>query len=569
MGSSTQSRRLQRSKHAFKGWDTLSETTSSYQYSEAGQHSEAGIVVNVPKARRLSLNAIALLTTSLLTSAAGFLIVAYIGRYLGAAVFGEYMVAYSWYFLLTPVANLGLPSLLIRRLSRLRSSLGPFVARSQVVVFLSGTVCGLAMWTGASILGYSSSTMQAILLLAATMGLTSALPVLQGVLVSQERAEIVLLSGAVESIVRAGASLILIRLGYGVVWLVGAFVMSHLLSVAICLAFLTRYGHIGWRAGEGAEFSLVWLLREALPFAGIAWLNVAYWRIGLLILSQIQGEVAVGVYSAANKLFQILQFVPESILTAFLPRLSRGFVRARPAFENLIELGLRYLLVASILPALLMTFAARPVLRFTYQLAAFQEATLVLYILAWALLPYAARRFLVRLMMAANWEWPLVGLLTCSTVAGLVLNVALVQRLGALGLAIATVLNLAGTSGLLGWFVTKHLELSTRVLDWRRLARLFLVASVAGAIGVVLLKLGWFVAVVGCTVGYVALALLLQPVSLEEIGLGRFNHPWRRPAVAKNEGSESTPAPGIEKQCTEPTQGENRVDDAGQSTRGG
>jgi O-antigen/teichoic acid export membrane protein len=527
----------------------LSETASSYQ------HSEAGVVVNVPKARRLSLNAIALLSTSLLTSAAGFLIVAHIGRYLGAAVFGEYMVAYSWYFLLTPVANLGLPSFLIRRLSRLRSPLGPFVARSQVVVFLSGTVCGLAMWIGASILGYSASTMQAILLLAATMGLTSALPVLQGVLVSQERAEIVLLSGAVESIVRAGTSLILIRLGYGVAWLVGAFVVSRLLSVAICLAFLTRYGHIGWRAGEGAGFSMVWLLREALPFAGIAWLNVAYWRIGLLILSQIQGEVAVGVYSAANKLFQILQFVPESILTAFLPRLSRGFVRARPAFENLVELGLRYLLVASILPALLMTFAARPVLRFIYHLAAFQEATLVLYILAWALLPYAARRFLVRLMMAANWEWPLMGLLTCSTVAGLVLNVALVQRLGAVGLAIATVLNLAGTSGLLGWFVYKHLELSTRVLDWRRLSRFILVAGVAGAIGFVLLKLGWFVAVVGCTVGYVALALLLQPVSLEEIGLGRFNHPWRRPTVAKDEGSESTSELGIEKQCAESTAG--------------
>jgi O-antigen/teichoic acid export membrane protein len=473
-------------------------------------------------------------------SAAGFLIVAYIGRSLGAMAFGEYIVAYSWYFLLVPIATLGFRNTLIRRLARLGDDRGYFACRSLALVLLSGTLCGVVMIVGATIVGHSAASMQAILLLASTMGLTTLLPVVYSILISQEKAGIVLLSELTQILLRVAISLILIRLGYGIVWLIGTFVAVYLASLALCMIFLKRYKLLTWKGKAGQRFSVKESLAETLPFVGINWVNMAYWRIGLLILSKVQGEAAVGVYSAANKLFQVIQFVPDSFLLAIFPLLSRGFTSGHPAFKRLTEIGVRYLFAACLLPVIVLTLTAHPVIKIVYDNPVFQEAETILKILTWTLIPYAGFRLFVCLMMAANQEWSLVKLVAVSTAAGVVASALLIHNLGPLGLAIATALTLSGVCVLLGPFVYRHLNVTARMLDWRRLAKIALAGIIAGGIGYSLRPFGWPLTAAASSISYVVLVLLSRAISPEEIGLPSLTN-WRKKKEAIAKPKEDTP----------------------------
>jgi len=500
---------------------------------------EGGREGKTTTASRLSLNAIALIVAYLLPPLVGFFIVAYVGRRLGAVALGEYNVAYTWYYLLVPVANLGLQGLLVRRLARPGASLGAFVARALMLVFVSGTACGLVMWAGGRIAGHSATTQQAILLLAVTMGLTSAVPVLHGVFISQERNWIVLLCEGVESLFRLAISLVLIWLGYGVVWLIGAFVVSRLISLGLCLAFIRHKKPLGGSSSEGS-LSLVGLLRQALPFAAIAWLNMAYWRIGLITLATIRGEEAVGIFTAANKLSQNLQLVPESLMLTLFPRLSHGFARDRGSFERLTELSVRYLLATTLLIVLLLVLTAGPVLRFIYERQVFQQARPVLYVLAVALLPYAAFRLLLRLLMAGDQERMLAAWIAAGTALSVVLNGVLVYYGSALGLALSTALTLTGLSGALAWAAARQGLISARAFDVRRLALLALTAVLAGGTGYLLRGFGWLATTIGSTIVYGGLLLLFRIVSPDEMGLLRPSRPGR----GGERGAEQLP-PGV------------------------
>lgn len=472
------------------------------------------------------LNTVALIPAHLLPPLAGFVVVAYVARRLGATALGEYNTAYTWYYLLVPLANLGLQGLLIRRLARVGDALVAFVVRILLLILASGALCGLVMWAGGRIAGHSAITQQAILLLAVTMGLTSAVPVLHGIFIAQGQNWIVLLCETIEVLLRLVISLVLIQLGYGVVWLIGTFIVSRLIALALCLVFIRRCGPLTWRASEG-DIPLLGLLRQALPFAVIAWLNMAYWRIGLLTLATIDGEQAVGIFTAANKLLQNLQLIPESLLLALFPHLSHSFVQDRRDFERLAEMSVRYLLVSTLLIIVVLVLTAGPVLRVIYQRSEFQQARPLLYILTISLLPYAAFRFLLRLMMAADREWSLMKWMAVGTVISAVLNGFLVYYSSAVGLAISTVLTLAGFSGALAWVVGRRRLLSTRLLDGRRFALLLLSTAVAGAVGYALRSFGWLVTAVGCTLAYGGLLLLFKVVLPAEVALLTTSR-WQR-----------------------------------------
>lgn len=490
----------------------------------------------------LSVNAATLIVAYLLPPLVGFVIVAYVGRRLGAVALGEYNVAYTWYYLLVPAANLGLQGLLVRRLARLGTPVDTFVARALMLVFVSGTLCGLVMWIGGRIAGHSATTQQAILLLATTMGLTSAVPVLHGVFISQERNWIVLLCEAVESLFRLAISLWLIWLDYGVVWLIGTFVVSRLISLGLCLAFIRRSNPSGEPPDEG-RISLARLLRQALPFAAIAWLNMAYWRIGLLTLATIRGEEAVGIFTAANKLFQNLQLVPESLMLTLFPRLSRGFAQGRTSLERLTELSVRYLLATTLLIVLVLVLTAGPVLRFVYERQVFQQARPVLYVLAVTLLPYAVFRLLVRLLMAGDQESALARWMAAGTLVSVVLNGILVYYASALGLALSTALTLTGLSGALAWVAARRQLISARAFNMRRLALLALTTALASGAGYLLGGFGWLVTAIGSAMVYSGLLLLFRIVSPGEMGLLRRSRPGR--ASEQNEHNTEPLPPGV------------------------
>jgi len=164
------------------------------------------------------------------------------------------------------------------------------------------------------------------------------------------------------------------------------YVAGHMLATAAYGGVLASW-HIrphwgGWRARAGAA------LRQALPFAGADVVATLYRRVDLLLLSSWYGDVAVGIYGAAYRLWETLGVLPASLLDALFPELARqpatpaGYARLRHIYRR----AALALLVLVVVVGGLVFWLAPHGMRLVYgEVAGVEQATHVFRVLTLAL----------------------------------------------------------------------------------------------------------------------------------------------------------------------------------------
>src|SRR5581483_3482503 len=119
------------------------------------------------------------------------------------------------------------------------------------------------------------------------------------------------------------------------------------------------------RLGEGRG---LWrpLIRTAIPVAIAAFLSLAYARIDQVLVFLLAGSRDAGLYGAAYRIFDTIQFIPMAVITTLTPLLARGLESNRARVRATLEQAATYLSVAS-LGALAVTIAAaRPIVRLLF-----------------------------------------------------------------------------------------------------------------------------------------------------------------------------------------------------------
>ncbi|MBU7583970.1 MAG: flippase [Nostoc sp. TH1S01] len=191
------------------------------------------------------------------------------------------------------------------------------------------------------------------------------------------------------------------------------------------------------------------LLRESWPliFSGLS--IVVYMKIDQVMLGQMVGQEAVGVYSAAARMSEVWYFIPTTIVSSSAPAI---YAAKKAANENLyygrIKKLLRLLTLTSISIAIPMTFLSGKIITVLFG-NSYTEAGTILSIHIWA--------SLFVFLGVASGPWFLAeGLSHLSmyrTLAGaitnIVLNIILIPRYSGVGAAIATVISYAVGSCLL------------------------------------------------------------------------------------------------------------------------
>jgi O-antigen/teichoic acid export membrane protein len=87
------------------------------------------------------------------------------------------------------------------------------------------------------------------------------------------------------------------------------------------------------------------LMRKSFPFALAAIFATAYGQVDSVILSIVQGNEAVGLYSVAAKTMNAFAFLPAAFSAAIFPSMSADFAQTGARLEWLLEESLRYLLI--------------------------------------------------------------------------------------------------------------------------------------------------------------------------------------------------------------------------------
>ncbi|MGC1185608.1 MAG: flippase [Candidatus Dormiibacterota bacterium] len=185
------------------------------------------------------------------------------------------------------------------------------------------------------------------------------------------------------------------------------------------------------------------LLKMALPFAMVFFLNTVYFRIDVVILSALRPLTEVGYYTAAYKFLDGLSFVPQTIMNAVFPTLSVVHLEAVASMRHAYTATIRLLAALGMPFAVVLGMGAVPLLSLKF-IEVYPQSAPALKILALAIVFMFVNSTFVFGLGAMDRQMDSVILSVMSIVVNVALNFILIpifpRSTGYLGSSWATVI---------------------------------------------------------------------------------------------------------------------------------
>jgi O-antigen/teichoic acid export membrane protein len=404
---------------------------------------ETGAGQGLSAAQRVLRNSAFPMASSLFNKAVdlGFAIVMF--RVLGAEGIGAYTFAAVLTTYYDIVVGWGLGTLITRDVARDHAQAGRYLGNSTVLrLILWLAAVGLtALLTGplAGPLDISSPLALAIWLL--VLGLLPSLlsGVVSALFMAHERMDLPAGVTVFSTISKVVLGLGVLLLGWGYVGLAAVSIVTNVATLTI-LAVL--YGVlIGWQRPR-VDPRAVWLLvGTSFPLMINGLLNQLFFKIDVLLLKPLAGDLALGWYSTAYKLIDGLQVIPASFVIALFPLLSRYAQQDRRRMAAIGETGLKVLLALAFPIAVGTTLLAEPIIVLIAGQSYWPESAWALQVLIWYLPISFVNGLLQYVLIAVNRQRTLSVAFAVGVAFNLIANLALIPTFGYLAAAVVTVLS--------------------------------------------------------------------------------------------------------------------------------
>lgn len=386
---------------------------------------------------RVIKNTISLSLIRIVNPLVSFLLVVIIARYRAVTFLGNYSLILAIVGIFEIVSCLGLETLIIRDLSKKTSEAGKYIVNCLTIMFCSGLFFASLLCLTANVLGYEKDVKIA-LYIGSLLLIPSGFSVVgSGVFKAFEKNIYLTIVAVIENMLRVGLSLVALFMGFGVSGLMVVSLGST--SVGILLMFYFINSMITTKVAFELDLEFCkTILRATFTFAMIGIVVSLYWRVGVIMLSKFEGAAAVGIFSAAFRLY----FIVVSLIVAFgvsvFPTISKKYEDQPNEFGKVCVDAARYVVILVIFIAVVGTFVSEDIIRLLYG-GRFKDSVCVLQILIWGAVPYSmVTVFAYSLFSSYNQKVDLainlVGLLS-----NVFLNILLVPRFSYIGTSYALV----------------------------------------------------------------------------------------------------------------------------------
>jgi len=447
------------------------------------------------------------------TMLSGLFLFSILTRYLGVNGFGSYTFVIGYLSLFAVLTDLGSQAIAVREMARNRGQAdrvaGQFFALKAVMVIASaaialcvaflapvsafhypGVLAGIAVCSAAMLSAPFGGTANAVF----QMALRMQVPVLADV-----ASRLVMLAGVI--VLVAGtvglASTPASKLD-------SVLILSSLIGVAASLFVYVGAQRVVRFRPVLYDRLLLWpMVRASAPLAIVLVLGMIHYRIDVFILAAMKGKGSVGLYGVATKLLDVSLAVSAMFMSVAFPVLSARAagepLLLRRAFQKSADLML-------ILGAGIAVFAATlsPFLVLVVGGPAYARAALPLAVIAWAAPVMLLNQVFSHMVVAANRQLRGVPIVLGAAAVNIVLNVALIPRLGAVAPALVTDVTESITAAGMGIVMFRHFGFAPSP---SQAVRILAAAAIAGATVLVLYRMGPILAMLGGGAVYL-LALL-------------------------------------------------------------
>jgi O-antigen/teichoic acid export membrane protein len=365
-----------------------------------------------------------------------FLFFLYFARVFGDEAVGQYSFAFSYTYIFSVLADLGLSAYLIREIARDRTgdrtlfSQGLLLRTAALVIFFSlAAIIALVFFKN-----FSNETLKVLFLMGLFHIFLSLADVFLAEFKAHDRMGLVGLLNAIVRLIISGVGAILIVLNHNFVTVLICFPIGSFLYLLVCISLsFYYYRKIEFRL---RNVSFKKLFVPILPFAiTIIFVEVLH-HLDILMLRFFKDDRSVGIYSAANKIVLAILGINAFVHTALLPTFSRLFIESKSKLIEVSQKSLRvFIILALPVSAGLFALSDRTIiLLFSNK---FETSSGVLNILTWIIaLGFIAAPFSV-LLTAINRQTQKVIIVGICLLLNFILNFILIPRWDYYGAAAA------------------------------------------------------------------------------------------------------------------------------------
>jgi O-antigen/teichoic acid export membrane protein len=386
--------------------------------------------------KRVVKNTVVRTGAEVLNFALSAIFLIYVARHLGSEDFGKYSFALSFAALFIILTDMGLHTIFIREVAKEREGTGKLLGNILVIKFILAFVYFFLLYITINLMHYPHETKNLIYIMGFFVLGTSILDLFNSLFRAYERMEYEALIMFLNRLAVVIFGIITLYLGYGLKAFLIAILIANLLMIfpSSFLAFkkfsVPRFemDKVLWRR----------LFKEAIPVGLMMGFTAIYLKIGIVILSIVKGNSAVGLYSAPHRLLEALIIFPTFFLAALFPVFTRFHKSSRDSLFKAYEGSFKLLLILILPIAVAMTVISDKFTIIIFGMEFIQSA-IVLRILIWACLLMSLNTLLSYLIIAIGKQHFNIISFGISALTSVILNVLLIPSYSYVGTSLALV----------------------------------------------------------------------------------------------------------------------------------
>ena len=392
-------------------------------------------------ARKIAKNTLFVFTSGLISKAIGVAFLVYAVRILGPSDFGIYTLITTIIFFFSFFIDLGITPMAIRELARDREKIKHLFNHILTLRLTLAVLLYPALILAVNLLGYDDRIKVLIYLMATAFILRAFSGSFRILYFSLEKMQIPSVIEVLVSFVSASAGILVLYLGYGLTGLVLVVLSGNALGAFISGIWVRRFV-MKYRFSFNRD---TWtdLLKQALPFGMMGFLNGINRHMSVILLSKLSGpfphDIAIGYYSPAEKMAASLLPLVRSLRVASLPTIS-GNIDKKKVVQKILEKTTQFSLICVSIPLLIAAlFFSHDLITFAFG-STFSESSPVLRILGVAFAIQAFSTPAISILSATRDIYKFVPWATFAILITAVSSVILIPIMSFKGVAIAVLL---------------------------------------------------------------------------------------------------------------------------------
>lgn len=392
------------------------------------------IVVNLQLVKYLS-NSGWVIAQHFLNLLSGLLVGVIVARYLGPEKFGivNYALAISGIF--GTLSRLGMDSILVREISRRPADRERLMATAQSLMLLAA-VASIALTALLLLVTAADSTTFGVVMITSTTILFQTFRVVDFAFQAAVKAKLSTIARTGAILVATGLKIVVLVLGLSVYWIA----LANALNIAffsLFLLLLDRQAGFRCYIGKSDPSVIRDLMSSAWPMLLSALGVMIYMRVDQVMIQIFIGGEALGVYSAAVRVYEAWVSITSVVTISVLPLIVELKRKSVSSYERGLRLLFGSAFWSSALVALVVTTLRDPIIRWTFG-AQYAAATSVLAVSMWASAFSALGSVTARYLTVERLEKKLALRMGVAGIANVTLNLLLIPAMGINGAAVAT-----------------------------------------------------------------------------------------------------------------------------------